>query len=326
MREFSNAKASLHTARKMYLVIAFFWLSFAVAFSFPATPFAFAARPQGRKIPQQEQLFPLCTLERQLSGRKQRSPSTMVLKSEGESNELSAAPRPSRKGSLGRWRKRLSRFLKGIVLASALTLGPRSKPAEAKFSYEIREERKYSIRPGATREQATQLMDGEVPGDFADSKSVFDEQEMAPSKKKELTMSKSKSKQTFDYGDDDDEDELDFFDDEGGNVVKSPSSPSSISASKKATAEKLHSSTKSSFTGIDTSKTKTRSMYLKVSVGLFIPTWGAMGVREFVRRRKEEAYVKKGLEILEAQKAEYFNSSSISESVVSDVTLKYSAF
>ena len=55
------------------------------------------------------------------------------------------------------------------------------------------------------------------------------------------------------------------------------------------------------------SETQNKMLTLKVSVGLFIPTWGAMGVREFVRRRKEEQYVKKGLEILEAQKAEYFN-------------------
>jgi hypothetical protein len=44
--------------------------------------------------------------------------------------------------------------------------------------------------------------------------------------------------------------------------------------------------------------------------------------REYVRRRREERYVKKGLEILEAQKAEYFNITNTKNDVDVEDELK----
>jgi hypothetical protein len=62
-----------------------------------------------------------------------------------------------------------------------------------------------------------------------------------------------------------------------------------------------------------------KGLTLKVGAAFFLPTYGTLIVREWYRRRREEAYVQKGLEILEAQKAEYFNiTSSTQDSDVSD--------
>jgi hypothetical protein len=217
----------------------------------------------------------------------------------------------TRLGRLRRLRKRLNKLGQTLLLSSALLVS-RSNPAEAKFSYEIRDERKYSIRPGATQEQASKLVEGEVPDDISEAKSVFDTG--LQSDKEQNAPTKAKS--AYDYGDEDDDDDDDFLDFQDSKS-KAPSRKGA--GADKAVAERLQTSTRSQFSGIDTSKSKSRGMYVKVSVGLFIPTWGAMGVREFVRRRKEEVYVKKGLQILEAQKAEYFNvTKTTSDSDIED--------
>jgi len=228
-----------------------------------------------------------------------RLPSSILLKSQTGSEDEDSGRSI---GRIRRWRKRLSRFGTSALLAASL-LGLRGKPAEAKFSYEIRDERKFSIRPGATQEQASQMVEGEIPDGVPETKSVFDTK--AQTETEEKTPQKKSS--DYDYGDEDDDEDFFDFDGSGRGSSSAKKGPGSATQNEKAVAERLRASTRSSFSGIDTSKTKTRGLYLKVSVGLFIPTWGAMGVREFVRRRKEEAYVKKGLEILEAQKAEYFN-------------------
>lgn len=238
---------------------------------------------------------------------------------DNNTSSLSRWDRVTRRGGI---RKRLGQFVKTMFLTSTVFLARGPKPAEAKFAYEIRDERKYSIRPGATQEQAQQLVEGQVPEDIPETKSVFnvagttmDTNRDESSSSSSSSSSKQKSTSTFDYGNEDDGDD-DFS--EFQDVTKSSSSARSLSSSsskkkvlatraEKKSAERLKASTRSQFTGIDPSRTKSRALYLKVSVGLFIPTWGAMGAREFVRRRKEEAYVKKGLEILAAQKAEYFN-------------------
>lgn len=229
-----------------------------------------------------------------------------------EKTSNDAPPSPRRASRLQRWKRRVVTASRTLLLASAF-FAAKSKPAEAKFSYEIREERKYSIRPGATQEQASQLVEGEVPEDIEEAKSVFDKVNSEPSATPSAPESKKASapkSNSFDYGDEDEDGDDDFSDFDGPtNVRAAPltGGKASASRSQRAASEQLQSSSRSQFSGIDTSKTKTRGMYVKVSVGLFIPTWGAMGVREFVRRRKEEVYVQKGLQILEAQKAEYFN-------------------
>ena len=96
-----------------------------------------------------------------------------------------------------------------------------------------------------------------------------------------------------------------------GGVVAAGASP--LKQSENEASNALKSRTKSEFSGIDTSKSKTKMLYVKVSVGFFVPTYGSLVVREWYRRRKEEAYVQKGLEVLEAQKKEYFGSDEDEE-------------
>jgi hypothetical protein len=262
---------------------------------------------------------------------------TNDIENENDSNEdqptLSVGGTRTCTSARTRWRRRVKKFGKTLLLSSAFYaasysgLGPRSSaggtaggvpPAEAKYSYEIRDDKKFSLRPGVTQEQATQMVEGTVPDDYVpDGKSVFDETAAAVQDRKEAQARTKQSKNSFDYGDDDENDgavnEDDAFLSEYSDkdqVNLAPSSrKSSILKSQQAISDRLTSSTRDQFTGIDTAKTKTRSMTVKVSVALFIPTWGAMGAREFFRRRREEVYVKTGLEIMKVQKAEYFNAT-----------------
>ncbi len=285
-------------------------------------PFTTMARQQIKTIGQRKSLE--SSPEAQFNSPERLDLTILRASSEGKDSTDHETDHHYPSNRLRRWRKRLSKFGKTIILASAL-LVPRSKPAEAKFAYEIREERKYSIRPGATQEQASKLIEGEVPDDISESKSIFDTQsqsekdqvERQKQQQQQQLNPQQKPKSAFDYGDEDDEED-DYLEFQERSSVASSKKGLASQAERKV-AERLQSTTRSQFSGIDPSKTKSRALYLKVSVGLFIPTWGAMGVREFVRRRKEEVYVKKGLEILEAQKAEYFNvTETTSDSDIED--------
>jgi hypothetical protein len=216
------------------------------------------------------------------------------------------------KHSLGRrWRKRLVRFGQTLALASALS-SVTPKAAHAKFSHELQEERTISLRPGVSNEQANAMIEGELPDDLPESATTL-LQTNQPQEKQATTPKKkaAASKKSFDYGDEEDDDgfEEDFFMDEKSvGAPRNTPGRSSISKSDSAKSANFQAATKSQFSGMGPkSKSQSKLLTLKVSVGLFIPTWGAMGVREFVRRGKERTYVQKGLEILEAQKAEYFN-------------------
>ena len=82
--------------------------------------------------------------------------------------------------------------------------------------------------------------------------------------------------------------------------------PKVATQSEKALGDKLQASTRDQFASYQQSGPKT-FLKFKVGVAFFAPTYGFMMGREYLRRRREERYVKKGLEILQAQKAEYFN-------------------
>ena len=227
-----------------------------------------------------------------------------------------------RRGRLARWKRRGKRWATTMALAGTIMFGRGGgNVAHAKFSHELSEGRVYSLRPGVNTDQAKSMMDGEMPEDAPEAKSLLDKQGSAspstsgadasstPKKKKDA---KKKKASTFDYGDEDDDEENDvlFLEDEeseyGQAVVAAGASP--LKQSENEASNALKSRTKSEFSGIDTSKSKTKMLYVKVSVGFFVPTYGSLVVREWYRRRKEEAYVQKGLEVLEAQKKEYFGS------------------
>ena len=206
------------------------------------------------------------------------------------------------------WRRRLRRTAISLALASSLWMrrpgtvlaAPAEKPVTV------------SLRPGMSREQAKAVEVGDV--------TVIQEIEQAPSvfksagtttstttggsssgsKAKKGGSDQTKSKSAFDYyGDEDDDEEDDFLNDIGHDF--------SVPASQadKALAERLQSSTSDKFAA--RYQTKSKATTFKVGLAFFGPTYGFMIVREYVRRRREETYVKKGLEILKAQKAEYFN-------------------
>jgi hypothetical protein len=230
-----------------------------------------------------------------------------------------ASPSPS--ASPSTWRRRVKRLASGLV-GGAAAWTTKQAPAHAKFSYEIiQEQRTHSLRPGVNQNQAEQMLEGELPEDLPEAESIFQRKttESPPTnsnrnsnsktatKKSEATTAKNKKKTTsFDYGDEEEGDE-EFLEDQALDTEAAASSATS-SSSNQALGELVQSRSKSSFTGVvNRSPAKSTALRAKLSVGLFIPTLGAMFLREFVRRGKEEKYVKKGLEILKAQKAEYFN-------------------
>ena len=200
---------------------------------------------------------------------------------------------PSRLRRWGRsWRKRFRRS--ATILVAASFWATARPAAHAKFSYELNETPTHSLRPGMSKSQAQQLEEGSLDVSEIESSSVFKQ----PAESTPKTQQPSK---TFDYGEEDDEDDDDFlFDDEG--------SRGSASQADQATAEKLQAKTTREFAAYQ--KGKSKALTIKVGLCFFVPTYGFMIVREYVRRRREEAYVQKGLEILEAQKAEYFNVTS----------------
>jgi len=172
----------------------------------------------------------------------------------------------------------------------------------------------YSLRPGVSREQAEQLSSGFMPDevrDQIDSKTAIG---ATTGFSKEESVAKAKQTDTL-YGDCDDYDDDDYAADEeefGESSYKYSVAPSkqrqkSFSSDSDVSSE-ISKGTKTVFSGIssDSKTTKPTSLYAKISLGLFVPTFGLFGVRDFVRNRKEEENVQKALEIVEAQRAEYF--------------------
>jgi len=156
-----------------------------------------------------------------------------------------------------------------------------------------------SLRPGMSKEQAAAVEKGDVAVVqqlVEETPSVF---KSSPSKGAATTTTTKPSSAFDDYGDIDDEDDDGFFD----NAENDFSTPAS--QADKARADQIQSATSDKFAAYH--KGKSRSTTIKVGVAFFLPTYGFMIVREYVRRRREERYVQKGLEILKAQKAEYFN-------------------
>jgi hypothetical protein len=131
---------------------------------------------------------------------------------------------------------------------------------------------------------------------------------------KEESVAKAKQKDTL-YGDNGDYDDEDYAADEeefgegsyANSVAPSKQRQKSFSSDTDVSNE-ISKATKSVFSGIssDAKSTKPSSLYVKISLACFVPTFGLFGVRDFVRNRKEEQNVKKAIEIVDAQRAEYF--------------------
>lgn len=175
----------------------------------------------------------------------------------------------------------------------------------------------YSLRPGVSKEQAEQLGSGIMPDevrDQIDSKTAIG---ATTGLSKEESAAKARQKDTL-YGDYDDYDDEDYAADEeefgdssyGNSIAPSKQRQKSFSsdASSGDASSAISKGTKTTFSGIssDTSKTKPFSLYAKISLACFLPTFGVFGVRDFVRNRQEEKNVQKAIEIVDAQRAEYF--------------------
>jgi hypothetical protein len=222
-----------------------------------------------------------------------------------------------------------------MALVSALVswrLAGAAPPAHAKYSYELSESPTLSIRPGmSTREVQELEATGELPPPSATSDATEEgataaeagaSSSAASLKKQSKANAVKKQKKDSVYGEYyDEDDDLELLDEDAAvGTLGATTLSASVGAGTqrdKVAAARLAASTKSTFAARHSGKSA--ALTAKVSAALFVPTFGGMFVREFLRRRREEEYVRKGLEILEAQKAEYFNvTASSSDSDVQD--------
>ena len=224
---------------------------------------------------------------------------------------------------LGRLNRKLRRWIASAALAGNLLFGGGlTRPAQAKFSYELGEQRTHSLRPGMSKTQAEQVLQGDEDVlKEVDSKSIFDkaaisdaeaEKHMAQSQvsKGKAPAKPAKKKSSSDFLYDDIDEDFAFTEEDVAKGLPGYQADNEI-------ANKIKAKTSTQFSAYN--KGKSTALTVKVAIALFVPTFGGMFIREHVRQRKEEAYVKKGLEILEAQKAEYFNvTSTTADSDVQD--------
>lgn len=161
-----------------------------------------------------------------------------------------------------------------------------------------------SIRPGMSKEQADLVIQGKM--DVETLKQIERQSETKPLKKRKQSQSKPVQKRSL-YGDIEDEDDQDLLMEEldAQSVASFPSSSKSVS----------------SFSGtIVLSDEQRRVLTRKIYCAVFIPTLGFLMGREYIRRRLEARYIKRGLAIQEAQRAEYLNVTSTSQSNQKDET------
>ena len=207
----------------------------------------------------------------------------------------------------GKLRRYLRKSFFSVSVASSVLFGPFTPPkANAKFSYELQETPTHSIRPGMSRTQVDSVEKGELDIKAIESSNLQQQQQQSPSTssakqvKKKRFWGRKEKPSSYLYEDED----LDDGDDE---IVVSDVIGSQADQSK---AQQMQASSKKEFSYYN--QGKSRALTVKVGLAIFVPTFGAQVLREHIRRKREEEYVKKGLEIQRAQKAEYFNVTSTS--------------
>ena len=150
-----------------------------------------------------------------------------------------------------------------------------------------------SLRPDSTVEDAEVAVSGKAVRDQRNAVVGMstDATENSPNVKK----SEAKKLQKSLYYDDDDEDDRTdelFGDTDTAGMARSGATPS-------------YSASSSAYSAL--SKGPSTGMYIKSAVGILTIPAVWLTTREFLRRRREEDYVKKSMAIMEAQKAEFFN-------------------
>ena len=210
-------------------------------------------------------------------------------------------------------RKRACRTLGSLAFAVSILTRSSNQVAFATTSLPKEELRANdiilnSLKPGISREEAEKLAAGIIVDQEEDGDIVLGQSSLPSSSKNDENKLKTKrvekSTSVYDYGQDEYEDEddenLDFeFE---GDVKESDISPT----------KSITMGSSDSFAMSPPSKRSTK-MYATATFSiLVIPvTW--LQTREFLRGRREQLYVEKGLEILQAQKAEYFNITTTSD-------------
>jgi hypothetical protein len=211
----------------------------------------------------------------------------------------------ARKSNSRGFRKRATRALASFAFAVGIFLKS-SAPALAgpKDSIRANDILMNSLRPGISAQEAEQINKGElveeedpnvVLGQPASSTEPADRVEVKTRKVQKKTS-------VYDYGEEDYEEEDDEIDFEfEGDVKKSD-----------LKKEWLDGGSQGNF-AMKQSSGPTRKMYTTAAFSIMVVPVTWLQTREFLRGRKEQQYVEKGLKILEAQKAEYFNVTSSSD-------------
>jgi hypothetical protein len=274
--------------------------------SFPSSP---TQQPEWDSLSRMERSQRQCRLSSSLQLLSNSNPS---YKSDARKN---LAPAPSkateRRGRVTKIKRWVRRAIVSLSFASTVFLSrPNASFAASAGAMAAKQKTAISIRPGMSKTQVNALEDGDV--------SVMEQLEQAPSIFQTTTpdlVSKVSSVAVDEYGD------------EGGDMEDDMGSEDDFSFSSKTArqedkvvGERLRASTSDQFAAYH--QKKTVGLTAKVGLAFFGPTYGFMMGREYVRRRREEAYVKKGLEILEAQKAEYFNITGTSNDADVEDALK----
>ena len=155
-----------------------------------------------------------------------------------------------------------------------------------------------------TNEQATLVNQGQLSRN--DLQGQFDFGSTSTQQHQQQT-SPENNKDDDSYDEFSDDVDLDDDVEEWDSISTSNSGPTTLAAPSAAMAAASGPSSSGFASNADRSARKQRMTQIQVGTLIFGPTFGGTMIREYVRRRREEAYVTKGLEIQKAQYAEYFN-------------------
>mmetsp|Transcript_13837 Transcript_13837/g.19357 ORF Transcript_13837/g.19357 Transcript_13837/m.19357 type:complete len:423 (-) Transcript_13837:2232-3500(-) len=211
-------------------------------------------------------------------------------------------------------RQRLQKKSSALVTSTAFALSilfqTSAQPAVARTAGS-----QLSLRPGVSSSQASVIDEGEtnleVIGEFQHTTSAADNDSDArttesfglsnsgkSSPKKETKKSK-KSENDFDYGDE--EDDTDFA--EGFEFADTKRESVDASDNKEFAVKKK----------------QIKNLNTKVGIAVGVPFFGWAAVRETIRWTREQRTVEKGIKIIEAQRAEYFNVTDSGNSTDTEI-------
>ncbi|KAL7558975.1 hypothetical protein ACA910_006316 [Epithemia clementina (nom. ined.)] len=247
--------------------------------------------------------------------------------------------------SLRRWVPRVSFWSLTIGLLAWHSLGltplPAAYAAPPTVPVGIEQPAATSLRPGMTRSQAQALEQGQVSRqDVLVASSSSSTESAAPSKPKAAQQQKQPKGNDYDeeYDEDYDEEYDDGYDYGASSTTKRAMSSSTPPVMKKKTTLRS-GSRQTAPAGVTAAPLLTQSDFANpnqfkvtnaqraaskfyVSLAVAVPLFGGTVIREQVRRRRESAYVKRGLELQRDQYKEYFNITTTNDDASVEDELK----